>query len=326
MAFLLSGGSVFVCGLSLPCFGALVRWLWGRSFLLARALLAPRGGCGRFLPLCRRARAWFLSFGLVVRLAPVSFGFVAVRRGLAFPFLLAWSAAAKRAVPSSLGWVCTPPLGGAGFAGAAAGAARLLRRAVRFFGARGFLRGARVPLGFRFPLAGLAGWRFFLLGRRARAWFLSFGLVGVAALGGRKAPPPRPPPPPLRSRVVGCWRPPLFLAVWGGACWVLGLFLGRWGGAGGLMVSSRHESSSAPVSSFHLQRRAAFPRLVSLLVVPAAPVLARALLSPAGALLAFRCGRLFPAVSGARLADRRKYEAVPAMNATFKIQLLQKRP
>ena len=55
----------------------------------------------------------------------------------------------------------------------------------------------------------------------------------------------------------------------------------------------------------HLQRRVAFPRLVSMLVATAAPVLARALLSPAGALLAFRCGRLFPAVSGARLAAKK---------------------
>lgn len=56
-----------------------------------------------------------------------------------------------------------------------------------FFGVRGFLLGAWVPLGFRFPLAALAGWRFFFLGRRVRAWFLSFGLVVVASLGGRKA-------------------------------------------------------------------------------------------------------------------------------------------
>lgn len=90
------------------------------------------------------------------------------------------------------------------------------------------------------------------------------------------------------------------------------------------MVSSGYYNGNAPVSPGHLQRRGAFPRLVSMLVAPAALVLARALLSPAGALLAFRCGRLFPAVSGARLAAKKKCEAVPAMNATFKIQLSQK--
>lgn len=47
--------------------------------------------------LCRLSAVLGLgrSLGLVGLLAPVSFGFVAVRRGLAFPFLLAWSAAAS---------------------------------------------------------------------------------------------------------------------------------------------------------------------------------------------------------------------------------------
>lgn len=227
MAFLLSGGSVFVCGLSLPVLVALERWLWGGSFLLAWALLAPRGGCGRFLPLCRRCRPWFLSFGLVVRLAPVSFGFVAVRRGLAFPFLLAWSAAAKRAVPSSLGWVCTPSWRG-GLRGGGGGRGALAVAGVSFFGWVAFLRGAWVPLGFRFPLAVLAGWRFFLLGRRARAWFLSFGLVGVAALGGRKARCRARRRPRYAVELLGVVCGVFFLAVWGGACWVLGSFFGLW--------------------------------------------------------------------------------------------------
>lgn len=170
--------------------------------------------------------------------------FLSVCRGAAgLGFSLSFSLVGRRKKGGAVlpGGGCVPPLGGVGFAGAAAGAARFAAAGGSFFGARGFLRGAWVPLGFCFPLAGLAGWRFFLLGRRARAWFLSFGLVGVAALGGRKAPTPRPPPPPLRSRVVWCWRPPLlcrgfvgwvwavpaFLAVWGGACWVLGSFSGR---------------------------------------------------------------------------------------------------
>lgn len=116
---------------------------------------------------------------------------------------------------------CVPPSWRGGLRGGGGGRGAFAAAGGSFFGARGFLRGARVPLGFRFPLADLTGWRFFLLGRRARAWFLSFGLVVVAALGGRKAPPPRPPPPPLRSRVVGCWRPPLLCRGFVGWVWAV---------------------------------------------------------------------------------------------------------
>lgn len=244
VAFLLSGGSVFVCGLSLPGFVALVRWLWGGSFLLARALLAPRGGRGRFLPLCRRVRPLFLSFGLVVRLAPLSFGVSRCGGVWLFPFFWLGRPPQKGRCRPPWGG-CVPPSWRGGLRVGGGGRGAFAAAGGSFLGWVAFLRGAWVPLGFRFPLAALAGWRFFFLGRRVRAWFLSFGLVVVAALGGRKAPPPRPPPPPLRCRVVGCWRPPLF--------WLFGVArVGCWGCSLGVWSSPQWAVSWSYVGAFRV--------------------------------------------------------------------------
>lgn len=93
---------------------------------------------------------------------------VAVRRGWAFPFLLAWSAAARRAVPSSLGVGVYPLLAG---------------RA-----SRGRRRARRVCCGGRFVFLGLGGFFVglgFLWGSvfRLRVWLGGVSSFLVAVLG-----------------------------------------------------------------------------------------------------------------------------------------------
>lgn len=139
--------------------------------------------------LCRLSAVLGLgrSLGLVGLLAPVSFGFVAVRRGLAFPFLLAWSAAARgrcRPFEEEEGY---PLLGG-------------LRSGV---GGRG---------------GALCGGRSFWLCPPLGVvpFFLGSGVVPVALLPlGPQGAPPRPPPPPLRSRGVLVGAVPAFFGCLG---------------------------------------------------------------------------------------------------------------
>ncbi len=182
-----SGGFGRSCASWSPCAGLVGLWAWSGCWLPFLSVLSRCGG------------VWLFPFFWLGR-PPQEGGAVRSRK--------------KENTPC---W--------AGFALASAGAAALAAAGGSFFGVRGFLLGVWVPLGFRFPLAGLAGWRFFFLGRRVRAWFLSFGLVVVASLGGCKAR--RRARRRRRYAGGGCWvgAVPAVLAVWGGVFGVLGAFL-----------------------------------------------------------------------------------------------------
>lgn len=170
--------------------------------------------------------------------------FLSVCRGAAgFGFSLSFGLVGRRKEGGAVlrGVGVYPPLGGAGFAGAAAGAARLLRRAVcflagwHFFVGLGFLWGSvfrlRVWLGgvssflvavsrlFPFLLA-WSGWlRSGAAKHRRRVRRRPRYAVGLWGVGGRRCC--------VVASLVGLGRCLLFLAVWGGACWVLGSFFGR---------------------------------------------------------------------------------------------------
>lgn len=131
--------------------------------------------------------------GLVVRLAPVSFSVSRCGGVGLFPFFwlgrppqLGWYHPLWGGCVSPLGWVCVPLLAGR--------AARRRRRARRFgcggrfvFGLGGVSSWGLGSFGVPFSACGF-GWVAFLLSWSPCTGFsLSFGLVGVAALGGRKA-------------------------------------------------------------------------------------------------------------------------------------------
>lgn len=139
---------------------------------------------------------------------------VAVRRGSAFPFLLAWSAAAFRTRQAIKGKEVT--ISGAGFGGGAGAGAAL--PALSFllawflgFGLVGVSCGSGVV-----PFA-RPWWRFFWLGLR-RFWVAFLLALSLLSLGARRHSAPAPAPPPAQSGLSGrlcrgLWIPFFFMLM-----------------------------------------------------------------------------------------------------------------